>query len=152
MAQQRKWKTQVSLKLFNLDKRHTWANPWNKAKLRILDHLIVATLNCFSGRVLIFFSLVWSCGVYLAPLSAIYFSVISFFFNLMCFWSPFYSLKFVVHLASFVCSLVNGFCPRAFVGFLVGRTGAYTLTNGAESFPSDREGCTRWCILECLWA
>ena len=61
----------------------------------------------------------------------------------MCFWSTFHSLKVVVHLGSLVCSLVDGFYPRACVGFLVGRTGAYTLMNGAESFPSDREGCTR---------
>ena len=61
----------------------------------------------------------------------------------MCFWSPFYSLKVIVYLASLVCSVVDGFCPRACVGFLVGRTGAYTLMNGAESFHSDREGCTR---------
>lgn len=61
----------------------------------------------------------------------------------MCFWSPFHSLKVVVHLVSLVCSLVDGFCPRAGVGFLLGRTGDYTLMNGAESFPSDREGCTR---------
>ena len=38
----------------------------------------------------------------------------------MCFWSPFHSLKVVVHLVSLVCSLVDGFCPRAGVGFLLG--------------------------------
>ena len=83
----------------------------------------------------------------LAPSSAIYFFCCLISSNLLYLWSPFCSLRGLVPLASCVCPLVGEVSPRAWVGFLLGRTGSCVLVDGAESCPSDRQGRIKWCIL-----
>ena len=86
-------------------------------------------------------------GFSFAPSFATYFTVISF--------CPTYCLRglvstgcrVVVHLASGVCPLVGAVGPVACLGFMLGRTGACSLAVGAESCPSECQGCIRTCVL-----
>ena len=89
-------------------------------------------------------------GFYLAPLSAAYFSVISFCLNYCIYGLLPVGCTVVVPLLSVDCPLLSEVGPGACAGFLAGGPGACTLLGGVESFPSDGQGCVRWCVLGCL--
>ena len=109
------------------------------------------TLNSFSGRFPISHSFIWPCGfLYLAPLSATYFSVISFHLTYCICGFLFVGHGVIVPLASYVWPLVGVIDPGACVGFLMGGTCAWTLVGGAESCPSDGQGHVLGCVLGCL--
>ena len=55
--------------------------------------------------------------------------------------------RITVPLASGVCPLVGEVAPGAYAGFLVGRTDACPLVDGAGSCSSNGRGCVKWCVL-----
>ena len=89
-------------------------------------------------------------GVYLAPFSAEYFSVISFCLTYFVYGLLSAGCRVVVLLVSVDCALVCEVGPGACAGSLVGAPGARALLGGVESFPSDGQGCIRWYVLRCL--
>ena len=110
----------------------------------------IITLNSFSGRLPISSSFVWSGCFYLAPSSAVCFSVFSFRFT-YCLGSPFCRLQ--VHSSHcFWClppaAKVGSVCC---VGFLVEGTGACVLVDEVGSCLSGGQDCARWYVLGCLW-
>ena len=108
------------------------------------------TLNCFSGRLPISPSFVWS-GAFL-PFSFIccIFLCLLVLFNLLCLGSPFLRLQ-VYSSRRFWCVLPVGEVGSVgCVGFLVEGTGVCLLVDEAGSCLSGGQGRIRWCVVGCL--
>lgn len=105
---------------------------------QVLGSSLQSLLWIFSGRLPISISL--SCSGVLS-----YFFIQNMFLchltlsNFLC-GHCFSGCRFVVSLASGVCTLVDEIVPGASAGFLLGGTGAYPLVCGNGSHPSDRQG------------
>ena len=112
----------------------------------------VITLNSFSGKLPISSSFIWSCGFLPYSFVCNLFLCLFILSNLLCLWSPFCRLWGCFPSCFWCLPPVGEVSPVAWVGFLMGGTGTCTLVGGAVSCPSDRQGCIRWCVLECLWA
>ena len=89
-------------------------------------------------------------GFYLVPLSAAYFSVISFFSNFLCSWSTFYRLQDVSSCCLWCLLSVGKFGSVGCVGFLVEGTGACVLVDEAVACLSGDQDHVLWCVLGCL--
>ena len=89
-------------------------------------------------------------GFYLVPLSAVYFSVISFCLTYCVYGLLSAGCRVIIPLVSVDCPLPSEVGPEACAGLLVGGPGACVLLGGVESFPSDGQACVSWCVLGCL--
>ena len=61
--------------------------------------------------------------------------------NFLCLWSL--GCRIIILINSGVCSLVGEIVPGACAGFLVGKTGVFSLVGGARSYPSVEQGLSR---------
>ena len=112
----------------------------------------IITLNSFSGRLPISSLFIWSCGFLPCSLVCNMFLCIFILSDLLCLRSPFCRLQGHSSSCFWCLPPVGEVGSVACVDFLVGETGACILVGGAGSFPSDGQGCIRWCVLGCLWA
>ena len=70
-------------------------------------------------------------------------------FNLLCLQSPFYRLQYF--FSSFLWTLcLCKFGPVPCEGFLVGGTGTGVVVGVTESYLSEGQYLTQWCVLGCL--
>lgn len=76
-----------------------------------------------------------------------FFSGINFSAILFCLTLRLCSLslgcRIIILIDSGVCSLVGEIVPGACTGFLVGKTGVFSLVGGARSYPSVEQGLSR---------
>ena len=106
----------------------------------------IITLNSFSGSLPIF-------SLYILPCEFLFFIGIVFLclfiLSVLGFLSPGYGV--IVPLAFGLCPwwirLVRGLCRLH-----VGRDLCSCSGGRGWVFPSDGQGCLRWCVLGCLWA
>ena len=90
-------------------------------------------------------------GFYLAPSSAVYFSVFSFCLTYCVWWSPFCRLQVRSSRCFWCLPPMGKLGSVGCVGFLVEGTGACVLVDEAGSCLSGGQDCIRWCVLGCLW-
>ena len=110
----------------------------------------IITLNCFSGRLPISSSFVWSGGFLPCSFISCVFLCFLVVLNLLFLWSTFRRLQ-VCSSHCFSClPLVLKFGSVGCVGFLVVGTSACVLVDEAGSFLSDGQDRVRWCVLGCL--
>ena len=110
----------------------------------------IITLNCFSGRLPIYSSFVWSGGFLPCSFICCVFLCLLILLNLLCLCSPFCRLP--VHSSCFFWCLtpVGQVGSVGCVGFLLEGTGACVLMDDAGSCLSGGQDHIRWCVLGCL--
>ena len=110
----------------------------------------IVTLNCFSGRLPISSSFVWSAGF--LPCSFIFcvFLCLLILLNLLCLGSPFRRLQVRSSCCFWCLPPVAEVGSVGCVGFLVEGTSACVLVDEAGSCLSGGQGCVWWCVLGCL--
>ena len=113
----------------------------------------IITLNCFSGKLPISSSFVWSGGFLPCSFICCVFLCLLILFNLLCLGSPFCRLQVCSSFYFWCLPPVGEVGSVACVGFLVwgmGGTGACVLDGGAGSCPCGGQGHVWWCVLGCL--
>ena len=63
--------------------------------------------------------------------------------DFLCLWSLSLGCRIIILIDSGVCSLVGEIIPGAYAGFLVGKTGVFSLVGWARSYPSVEQGLWR---------
>ena len=89
-------------------------------------------------------------GFFHVPSSTVSFSVFSFSL-ICCLKSPFWSFPGHISFYFWILLPVDGDIPMSCEDFLIGRTAAYLLADGAGSWLSERQCCTQWCVLGLFW-
>ena len=110
----------------------------------------IITLNCYSGRLPISSSFLWSGGFLPCSFICCVFLCLLILLNLLRLGSPFHRLQVHSSRCFWCLSPVGKVGSVACVGFLVEGTGACVLVDEAGSCFSGGQDCIQLCVLGCL--